>query len=563
MSASSAVLADQGVKAVNAGKYEEGIEKLTGALKERPAPLWLLERSKAYLRTNELDLALRDAELALQVAFQRANRDQMIEAQIRRAITLFRLGRFADADICAFWAIRLLDKAKATEDDGQEKKVDANGEYIVHASEVTDANQPDKSQGLATAMGSTGGRSKATTLRNQAFSWRLQALTQLEKLPAGHSGRKVNIAEKYPTEASLSANGKHKPVSPTEADDDNDADSEEVGTKDGRAAPKDSQGLKLDPEQLTILYKRFTAAYAANSIRSSFYQTESTINADFFVKNVPSDRFSLTAESQKIIMGPIPNIHPGSIQLHLWGKIKPAETKYTVKSMKIELVLQKETPGKWPMLQREGAEGFTNIAGSTKVPPSLEAFKAFLSRLGLDNPEDVGLRDERDHNAWYSDLIDKFQAGLAESKVSAAKSSEIPNTATEATSVSSGVNATTLPTGGLTQASNPTVQPTPTANKADAAKPAGSAQAYPTSSKKGAVNWDKIADGDDDEEKGGDVNTFFQKLYKDADDDTRRAMMKSYVESNGTSLSTNWAEAKDKTYKTQPPDGAEARKWDE
>lgn len=33
---------------------------------------------------------------------------------------------------------------------------------------------------------------------------------------------------------------------------------------------------------------------------------------------------------------------------------------------------------------------------------------------------------------------------------------------------------------------------------------------------------------------------FFKKLYADADDDTRRAMVKSYQESGGTALSTNW-----------------------
>ncbi|OTA68028.1 SGS-domain-containing protein [Hypoxylon sp. EC38] len=555
---SSAVLADEGVKAVNAGKYKEGIEKLTEALRERPAPLWLLERSKAYLRTNELDLALQDAEKALHVAFQRANRDHMIEAQIRRAIALFRLGRYADADICAFWATRLLDKAKASEDDGQQKKVDANGEYTVRASEVTDANKSNKSDGLATAMGGSGGRSKDTTLRNQAFSWRFQALTELEKLPVGHPGRKVTITEKFPKPSELPE--KRATVETAGTDGNNDDDDIEANT----AASANSQPRKDDQEAWKLLYQRFTTAYAANSIRSSFYQTDSTVNVDFFVKNVPADQLSVTAESQKVIMGPIPNVHPGSIKLYLWDKIKPAEIKYTVKSMKIELVLQKEIAGKWPRLQREGAEGFTNIAGNTKVPPSFEAFTLILSRLGYHDPEELGLKEYTgDNNAWYSSLVGKFQAGVEESKVSAATGSEIPNAATEAASVSSGVNVTTQFKGGLTQASNPMVQPTPTASKADAAKPTGGAQAYPTSSKKGVVNWDKIDAGDDDDEKEGDVNTFFQKLYKDADDDTRRAMMKSYIESNGTSLSTNWAEAKDKTYKTQPPDGAEARKWDE
>lgn len=91
------------------------------------------------------------------------------------------------------------------------------------------------------------------------------------------------------------------------------------------------------------------------------------------------------------------------------------------------------------------------------------------------------------------------------------------------------------------------------------------APSYPTSSKTGPKNWDKLAEeftkkkekkskddeeehSDDDmkvdsDEEGGDaVDSFFKKLYKGADPDTQRAMMKSFQESNGTALSTNWDE---------------------
>lgn len=80
---------------------------------------------------------------------------------------------------------------------------------------------------------------------------------------------------------------------------------------------------------------------------------------------------------------------------------------------------------------------------------------------------------------------------------------------------------------------------------------------YPSSSKK-AINWSNFHIKDDDDKE----EDFFAKLYKDVDDDTRRAMMKSYVESNGTVLTTNWEEAKKKTFETSPPDGMEAKKWD-
>ena len=38
-------------------------------------------------------------------------------------------------------------------------------------------------------------------------------------------------------------------------------------------------------------------------------------------------------------------------------------------------------------------------------------------------------------------------------------------------------------------------------------------------------------------------------------------MMKSYTESNGTSLSTNWEEVSKGKVETLPPDGMEAKAW--
>ena len=96
-----------------------------------------------------------------------------------------------------------------------------------------------------------------------------------------------------------------------------------------------------------------------------------------------------------------------------------------------------------------------------------------------------------------------------------------------------------------------------------AEKKSGGGPAYPTSSKNGPKNWDKMElDDEEDSSKDADVNSFFQKIYKDSDEDTKRAMMKRFIESNGTALSTSWSDAEGKTYKTQPPDGAEAKKWE-
>ncbi|KAK6121866.1 hypothetical protein DH2020_044381 [Rehmannia glutinosa] len=90
---------------------------------------------------------------------------------------------------------------------------------------------------------------------------------------------------------------------------------------------------------------------------------------------------------------------------------------------------------------------------------------------------------------------------------------------------------------------------------------------YPSSKPK-RVDWDKLEAQVKKEEKeeklDGDaaLNKFFREIYKDADEDTRRAMSKSFVESNGTVLSTNWKEVGSKKVEGSAPDGMEVKKWE-
>ncbi|KIK07018.1 hypothetical protein K443DRAFT_2794 [Laccaria amethystina LaAM-08-1] len=109
--------------------------------------------------------------------------------------------------------------------------------------------------------------------------------------------------------------------------------------------------------------------------------------------------------------------------------------------------------------------------------------------------------------------------------------------------------------------------PDPLANTSYSAAP------EPRPAHKSAKNWegitteilggDKEKSTDEDPNVGGDstLNGFFQKIFADADEDTKRAMMKSYSESGGTTLSTNWDEVKKAPVEVKPPAGAEWKKW--
>jgi len=89
---------------------------------------------------------------------------------------------------------------------------------------------------------------------------------------------------------------------------------------------------------------------------------------------------------------------------------------------------------------------------------------------------------------------------------------------------------------------------------------------YPTSSKT-VKNWDRlekeVVQEEKDEKLEGDaaLNKLFQQIYGDASEETKRAMNKSFQESNGTVLSTNWKDISEKKTEMQCPDGMEYKKY--
>ena len=90
---------------------------------------------------------------------------------------------------------------------------------------------------------------------------------------------------------------------------------------------------------------------------------------------------------------------------------------------------------------------------------------------------------------------------------------------------------------------------------------------YPTSSKV-KKDWSKIdrqCDAElrtDKDEGEGALNKFFQEIYSNANEDTRRAMIKSFQTSGGTVLSTNWSEVGTADYEGKDrPEAPAGQQW--
>ncbi|KAK9980999.1 hypothetical protein ABG768_000573, partial [Culter alburnus] len=89
---------------------------------------------------------------------------------------------------------------------------------------------------------------------------------------------------------------------------------------------------------------------------------------------------------------------------------------------------------------------------------------------------------------------------------------------------------------------------------------------YPSSSHY-TRNWDKLVGEIKEEEKNenleGDaaLNKLFQQIYSDGSDDVKRAMNKSFMESGGTVLSTNWIDVGKRKVEMNPPDDVEWKKY--
>jgi suppressor of G2 allele of SKP1 len=187
---------------------------------------------------------------------------------------------------------------------------------------------------------------------------------------------------------------------------------------------------------------------------------------------------------------------------------------------------------------------------AVKLPTGNNAQWSFCPLFAAVDPASVAIKyNNRNVEITVRKVMQGFHwAGLERKGVIAAVK---PTSA--AAAAAAGISTTELP-----------------ATVADALPQAASALSYPNS--KGR-DWSRFKPEEEDENEGiappdskkhsGDegLQKLFRKIYADADDDTKRAMMKSYQESGGTVLSTNWKEIGAKRTERKAPHGMVMKRW--
>lgn len=449
------VNANKGMALCKEGKHVESIPHLTKAIAVTMSPIWLLARAEAYIKASQFERALVDAEHAYNIAAARQHPqrlEQMLEAQYRRGVALFRIGRHADADACLLWAVRLGSGASAREDDPVLEKIDNNGFYNCTAeqAEKEKPNSPEK--------GNVNQADLAKSIKwVRAHSMRQMCLAALTRLPADAAERKLAVTR--------------TPVPPPLVGGEYNLD----GVK-GSDARKGTGGAQVAATAATVA----TTTYAKpQQLRFDFFQSSANVTLSIFCKGVDKTKFRTEANSRTIVLHNIPKEGDTPVVLNLAHDVESGAIKQFVGSVKVELTLIKAQPGeKW--------KTWGNVADSSDS----------ASASQLKEP------------VHYS-----------------------PETEDE----------------------QPKPEPIPGWVLHNKPPP------YPTSSKSGPKDWEKLGE---DEEEPQDVNNFFEKLYKDAAPEARRAMMKSYTESNGTELSMDWSDVGNRQVEVHPPEGVDVKSWD-
>ncbi|OJD19193.1 hypothetical protein AJ78_00806 [Emergomyces pasteurianus Ep9510] len=477
--------AQRGAKALSASDFPAAIEHYTRALIVNPhATDYYIKRSTAYSRLRAEDggsngrAALHDAEMAVALGLQRARREQILAGQLRRAIVLYQLGRYGDADF-VFKIVR--GKVGPSVSNTMESAMSAN----------------------------SGGAPASKTIHKELDIWEIKVGNWMRKLEKHDDRLQVTVKEypdiKVPKEAELKevflkqlAENAGMAAGVVQVDK-GSADKGKEASGRGDAAPS-SEPV---PQQPYTSHSLSTPqAPAATNVRHEWYQTHDTVVVTLYAKGVPKEKADIDIQEDSLcITFPTASGSDFSFNLDpLFLPVDSTNSKASVMSTKIEIILHKKQPGqKWGGL--EGTSRPTISDSTENAPATMLSAQPSIITPSTDHAPSYPTSSRKGAKDW-----DKVASSLTKKKKKQeSKGKEHDSTAAD------------------------------------------------DDQKEGAEDDDGVESDNSDYGTGDPVDSFFKKLYANADPDTRRAMVKSYYESEGTALSTNWSEVGKGKVEVAPP----------
>ncbi|KAJ9368223.1 hypothetical protein DTO282F9_8444 [Paecilomyces variotii] len=370
---------------------------------------------------------------------------------------------------------------------------------------------PSKENDVKEAMAQGGpGRSSKNSFEQELPIWTMKVNGKLKSLAEGDEKRAVTVKE-YPEnvhiptaeEIKKSLEGMGEGTSKSAVDDKKAAAGKEraetpVGadrTKETLLDPVPGSSAPFTAGPAAPSPAASTPVAPASKVRHEWYQSNDSVVLTLYVKGVPKDEVEVEFKDDSIsIEFPQPSGAQFTFSLDpLFAAIDPSASKYTVMSTKIEVVLRKKVAGqKWSVLEATSTEKLADRSSIASAAPSTSTTASSSTAQGPAYPTSSrhGVKD------W-----DKLATDLTSKKKEKSKD-----------------------------------------------KDNGKGKA------KDDATGDSDAESIDSDYGSGDpVDGFFKKLYANADPDTRRAMVKSYYESQGTALSTNWSEVGKGRVEPKPP----------
>lgn len=275
--------AQRGANALEASDFPTAIKYYTQALATNPhATDYYIKRSTAYSRLKPAhggpngQAALRDAELAVALGIQRARRELIITAQKRRAIALYQLERFGDADFIF---------------------------KVVRGKVGPAASANSSAPTMASAMDAmNGGGSEKSSKDQELLIWEMKVKGRLGKLEEGDERAKVTVKEapdlKVPPVEELKKLYLAETQGSSGAASFKSSDASLNAESRNQDAPSQSQP-KPEP---TAQPPATPQLPALNKVRHEWYQNSDTIVITLYAKGVPKDKAEIDIQNNSVRM---------------------------------------------------------------------------------------------------------------------------------------------------------------------------------------------------------------------------------------------------------------------